>query len=169
MFSFEGKSPWAQYMNCVKIWLLLTVITFGGCVAGFKLDAPYTEDTSHNATLEVAYIYNANCNKHGDHCVEKYKGRFMADDGKRYDRDIDGFFYHSFVDKGRQEMPAYITLSKNDMGIGTPGWIQFLMFCGVLCGFIFVAGGICLMLGSVDAEYAQKDWEREQERKHWRG
>jgi hypothetical protein len=165
MFKFEGKSPWQQFINCVKIWLLLLVVTMGSCGTGFTLDAPYTEKTSYNATLEVAYKYSGGCNKHGDSCVEKYKGRFKAEDGQRYDRDIDGFFYHRFVDEGRKEMPAYLTLSKNDMGVDTPGWIQFLMFCGVLCGMIFVAGGLGLLIAFDDAEYAQKDWEREQERK----
>jgi hypothetical protein len=162
MFKFEGKSPAEQFANLVKIWLLLLVVTFGSCAAGFKLDAPYTEDVSHNATLEVAYSYQGSCDKYHN-CVEKWKGRFKAEDGQRYDREIDGFFYHNFVDKGRQPMPAYITLNKNDQGVETPVWIKFLMSLGILGGFIFIAGGFGLMLGSVDVEYEQRQWEREQE------
>ena len=164
MFKFEGKSPWQQYMNCVKIWLLLCVVTLGSCSAGFMLDAPYTEKTSHNATLELAYSSMQKCGK--SNSCEEFMGRFKVEtDGKMYDREIDGFFYHRFVDEGRKPMASYITLNKNQMGIETPGWIRFLMFCGVLFALIGGAGGICLMFGSIDAEEAQRDWEREQERK----
>jgi hypothetical protein len=163
MFKFEGKSPMEKYMNLVKIWALLLVVTFGGCAVGVKLDAPYTEKTSHNATLELAYSTMQKCGKH-DSC-EEFKGRFkLEEDGKMYDRDIDGFFYHRFVDEGRKPMAAYITLSPNDKGVETPTFTKFLMFLGVISGFTFLAGGLCLLLGSVDAEYEQRDWEREQER-----
>lgn len=164
MFKFEGKSPAEQFSNLVKIWLLFMIVTFGGCAAGWHLDTPYTEKTSHNATLEVAYSYQGSCDKYHK-CIEKWKGRFKVEDGQRYDRDIDGFFYHRFVDEGRQPMAAYITLSKNDMGVETPGWIKFLMFLGVLSVMAAIAGGLGLLFGSIDVEYEQREWEREQEQK----
>lgn len=162
MFKFKGKSPAEQFANAVKIWLLVVVVTFGGCTVGFKLDEPYTVDTSHNATLEVAYSYQGSCDKYHV-CKEKWKGRFKTEDGQRYDREIDGFFYHNFVDKGRQPMAAYLTLNKNDQGIETPGFIKFLMFLGVIGGFVFLAGGLCLLLTSIEVEYEQGKWERAQE------
>lgn len=171
MFKFEGKSPAEQFANLVKIWLLLLVVTFGSCAAGLKLDAPYTEKTSHNATLELAYSSMQKCGKTAS--CEEFMGRFkLEEDGKMYDREIDGFFYHSFVDKGRQPMPAYITLSQNQKGVETPGWIQFLTFMGVIGAMLFIAGGMGLLFGSIDVEYEQRDWERKQEQKerdaNWR-
>lgn len=158
------KSPMEKYWVTFKVWALLCVLTFGGCAAGFKLDEPYTEKTSHNATLELAYSSMQKCGKH-DSC-EEFKGRFkLSEDGKMYDRAIDGFFYHSFVDGGRKPMAAYITLSKNDKGIETPGYIQFLMFLGILGVLIAIAGGMGLLFGHIDVEYEQREWEREQERK----
>lgn len=62
-------------------------------------------------------------------------------------------------------MAAYITLSKNDMGVETPGWIKFLMFLGVLSVMAAIAGGLGLLFGSIDVEYKQREWEREQEQK----
>ena len=62
-------------------------------------------------------------------------------------------------------MAAYITLSKNDMGVETPGWIKFLMFLGVLSVMAAIAGGLGLLFGSIDVEYEQREWEREQEQK----
>lgn len=164
MFKFAGKSPMQQYMNLVKIWALLLVVTFGGCAAGFHLDEPYSAKTSHNATLELAYSTMQKCGKHNS--CEEFKGRFkLEEDGKMYERDIDGFFYHRFVDEGRKPMAAYITLSPNDKGIETPGFTKFLMFLGVIGGFTFLAGGLCLLLGSIDAEYAEKDYQQAQEYK----
>ena len=159
MFKFKGKSPMEQYKNLVKIWLLLCVVTFTSCSVGVKLDEPYTEKTSHNATLELAYSSMQKCGKTTS--CEEFMGRFKADDGKMYDREIDGFFYHRFVDEGRKPMASYLTLSKNQQGIETPGWIKFLLFNGALFGFIFLCGGICLLFGSIDAEYAQKNWEQD--------
>lgn len=171
MFKFEGKSPAEQFANIVKIWLLLCVVTFGGCAAGFHFDKPYTESTSHNATLEQAYSSMQGCGKHKS--CEEFMGRFkLEEDGKMYNREIDGFFYHSFVDKGRQPMAAYITLNKNDKGVETPLWIRLLMFNGALCAFIFLGGGLCLLFGGIDVEYEQRKWdeakEREERNVKWR-
>lgn len=158
----SNKSPMEKFKTISKVWALLCVLLFGGCSAGFYFDAPYSEKVSHNATLELAYIYNGSCDKHGNRCVEKYKGRFKADDGNRYDRDIDGFFYHRFVDEGRKEMPAYITLSKNDMGTASPTWVLSLMLMGLIFAIIFLAGGFSLMLYSSEVEYDQRKWEHDQ-------
>ena len=157
------KSPMEKYWITFKVWALLCVLAFGGCAVGFKLDAPYTEATSHNATLELAYSSMQKCGKH-DSC-EEFKGRFkLEEDGKMYDREIDGFFYHSFVDKGRKPMAAYITLSKNDKGIESPGYISFLLFLGVIGAILFIAGGMGLLFGHIDVEYEEKEWQRRQER-----
>lgn len=164
MFKFKGKSPAEQFANMVKIWALLVVVTFAGCSLGVKLDAPYTAKVSHKAELQQAYSTMQKCGKH-DSC-EEFIGRFQLEEsGKMYDREIDGFFYHSFVDKGRKPMDAYITLNLNDKGVESPMLNNFLMFLGLLCALIGIAGGLGLALGSIEVEYEQKDWEREQERK----
>lgn len=159
MFKFKGESPAKQFANIVKIWLMFSVLTFGGCVAGFYLDAPYTVKTSHDATLELAYSSMQECGSKGRSSCEVFTGRFkLEENGKMYDREIDGFFYHRFVDEGRKPMPAYLTMNLNDKGVESPGWIQFLMFNGILFGLIFFAGGLVLLLSSIDVEYEQKRW-----------
>lgn len=156
------RSPMQSFMTLVKVWAILCVVTFSGCFAGIKLDMPYTEKTSHNATLELAYSSMQQCGK-AKSC-EEFMGRFkLEEDGKMYDREIDGFFYHSFVDKGRKPMPAYLTLNKNDKGIESPGYIKFLLFLGAIGGFLFLAGGICLLIGGTDVEYEQKRWTEQKE------
>lgn len=161
MFKFEGKGPAEQFANLVKIWLLILVVTLGGAVVGFKLDAPYTEKTSHNATLELAYSSMQKCGKYAS--CEEFMGRFKADDGKMYDREIDGFFYHRFVEGGRKPMDAYLTLSLNQQGIESPGYIKFLMFTGVLFGFVFLAGGMGLLFGGIEVEYEERKWQQARE------
>jgi hypothetical protein len=89
-------------------------------------------------------------------------GRFKADDGKYYDREIDGFFYHRFVDEGRKPMDAYITLNKNQMGIDTPVWILVLQFMAIPFTLIFIAGGLGLLFS--ETGYEQREWERKKER-----
>jgi hypothetical protein len=163
MFKFKGKSPQEQFSNLVKIWFLVVAVTLCGAIAGFKLDAPYTEKTSHNATLELAYSSMQNCGHKGRSSCEEFMGRFKADDGKMYDREIDGFFYHRFVDGGRKPMDAYLTLSLNQQGVESPGYIKFLMSMSVLFGFMFIGGGLGLLFGGIDVEYEQRRWEREQE------
>lgn len=157
----QEMSPKEVFSYILKVWLVLCVLTFGSCSAGFYLDQPYTEKTSHNASLEVAYSTMGRCDKYGS-CTEVYKGRLKTEDGQRYDREIDGFFYHRFVDEGRKPMDAYITLSANDQGVETPGWIEFLMFMGVPFAMIFIAGGLGLLFN--DTEYEQREWERKKER-----
>lgn len=160
MFKFEGKSPMEQFTNLVKIWALLCVVLLASCVGGFQLDKPYTEKKSYDATMMNAYSTYKNCGHKGRYECEVFKGRFKVKaDGKYYEREIDGFFYNRFVDEGKKEMPAYITLSKSDMGIKSPGYIVFLMSMGVLGFIVFIAGGMMLMFGSIDAESAQRDWE----------
>lgn len=164
MFKFEGKSPMEQFTNLVKIWALLSVILLASCGVGFQLDKPYTEKKSYDATLVNAYSTYKNCGHKGRYECEVFKGRFkVAVDGKYYERDIDGFFYNRYIDSGKQDMPAFINLSKNDLGIKTPNYIIFLMIMGVLGGIVTVAGGLGLIFGSIDVEYEQRDWERRRE------
>lgn len=154
-------SPMQKYKTAIKIWFLLCVLLFGGCSAGFYFDKPYTDKTSHTGTLELAYSSMQACGK--SKSCEVFTGRFDVE-GKMYDRSIDGFFYHRFVDEGRKPLPAYITLSLNDMGVSSPNWITTLMFLGIPFGFIFFAGGLCFMFGECDTREAQTKWEREQSR-----
>lgn len=155
------RSPMQKYKTAVKIWALLCVLLFGGCSAGFYFDQPYSEKTSQTGTLELAYSSMQSCNK--SKSCEVFTGRFDVA-GKMYDRSIDGFFYHRFVDEGRKPLPAYVTLSKNDMGVKSPLWITTLMFLGIPLGFILFIGGVCFMFGEYDAKEAQRKWEREQSR-----
>lgn len=155
------RNPMQVYKTAVKVWLLLCVLLFGGCSAGFYFDKPYTDKTSQNGTLELAYSSMQACSKNKS--CEVFTGRFNVD-GKMYDRSIDGFFYHRFVDEGRKPLPAYITLSKNDMGVPSPTWIQILMFLGVPFVFIFMVGGLFTLFAECDAQEAQRKWEREQSR-----
>jgi hypothetical protein len=161
-------SPMEAFKIAMKVWALLLLVTFGSCSAGFKLDAPYTEKVATEVTLVQAYSSMQHCGKH-DSC-EEFKGLFRAADGKTYERSMTGFHYHNFVDGGKKEMlGCYITLTLNDKGVETPGYIKFLMSMGIVFGFLFIVGGICFLFGSIDAEYAQSEWERKQrnERRGW--
>lgn len=155
------RSPMQKFKAAFKVWMLLCVLTFGGCSAGFYFDTPYTEKTSHDATLELAYSSMKGCGK--SKSCEVFVGRFDVG-GKMYDREIDGFFYHRFVDEGRKPLPAYVTLNKNQMGIESPTWIKALMLQGILFVFLFFFGGLFFMFGEFDVEEAQRKWEREQTR-----
>lgn len=160
---FKEMSPMQAFKYALKVWAILVVVTFAGCSVGFKLDEPYTEKVATEVTLVQAYSSMQRCGKHNS--CEEFNGQFRAADGKLYEREMTGFFYHRYVDEGKKEMPgAYITLSANDRGVETPGWIKFLMFLGVISAILFIVGGTCFLFGSIDTEYAQKDWEREQER-----
>jgi hypothetical protein len=154
-------SPVQVFNYILKVWLVLCILTLGSCSAGFYLDQPYTEKVSTEVTLVAAYSSMQKCGKH-DSC-EEFTGRFKTADGKTYDRSMDGFFYHRYVDEGKKPMPgAWITLSANDRGIETPGWIKFLMFMGIPFAMIFIAGGFGLLF--TETEYEQREWEHKKER-----
>jgi hypothetical protein len=160
--SKSEKSPMQVYKYWLKVWATFVLITFFCGVAGFKLDYPYTEKVSTEVTLVQAYSTMQHCGKHNT--CEEFIGRFRAADGKVYNREMDGFFYHSYVDGGRKDIPgAHITLSANDRGIETPTWIKVLMFNMLLSVFIFLCAGIPLLLGSIDVEYSQREWDRQKE------
>lgn len=161
-------SPMEVFKLAMKVWLIALVLTLGSCTVGFKLDAPYTDKVATEVTLVQAYSSMQKCGKHNS--CEEFTGLFRAKDGKTYERSMTGFFYHNYLDGGKNEIPgAYITLSANDRGVETPGWIKFLMSMGIAFGFLFIVGGICFLFGSIDAEYAQDEWERKQrsERRGW--
>lgn len=163
MFKFEGKSPMEQFANLVKIWALLCIVTLASCGAGYQLDKPYTDKRSYDATMVNAYSTYKNCGHKGRYECEVFKGRFKVKaDGKYYEREIDGFFYNNYIEKGKQDMPAYITLSKNDMGIKSPGYIVFLLSLGVIFFIVFIAGGLGLLFGSIEVEYEQRQWAHRQ-------
>lgn len=151
------RSPMQKYKEALKIWSLLCILLFAGCSAGFYFDRPYSEKTSQNGTLQLAYSSMQSCHK--SKSCEVFMGRFDVA-GKMYDRSIDGFFYHRFVDEGRKPIPAYITLSKNDMGEKSPNWIVSLMLLGLPFAIIFIVGGLCFMFGETDVAVAQRSWER---------
>jgi len=165
MFKFKGKSPMEQYMNLVKIWALLCFVLLGSCAGGFHLDKPYTEKKSYDATMVNAYSTYKNCGHKGRYECEVFKGRFKVKaDGKYYEREIDGFFYNNYIEKGKVDMPAYITLSKNDMGVKSPNYIIFMMTMGFFGMMVLVAGGLGLLFGSIEVESAQRDWEYRKQR-----
>jgi hypothetical protein len=160
-------SPTEVFSAVVKVWLILCILTLGSCAAGFKLDAPYREKVATEVTLVQAYSSMQKCGEHSS--CEEFNGQFRAADGKLYEREMTGFFYHRYIDEGKKEIPgAWITLSANDRGIETPGWIKFLMFMGFPFAIIFVAGGMGILFN--DVEYDQREWERKQreaERRIW--
>lgn len=157
------RSPMETFKIALKVWAILVVVTFGGCSLGFKLDAPYTEMVATEVTLVQAYSSMQRCGKYNS--CEEFTGLFRTKEGTTYERSMTGFFYHNYLDGGKKEIPgAYITLSANNRGVETPGWIKFLMFLGVISAFTFLAGGVCFLFGSIDVEYAQKDWDQRKER-----
>lgn len=165
----KQKSPMEKYWIAFKVWALLCVLAFSGCAAGLKLDAPYTEKVTTEVTLVSAYSSMQRCGKHNS--CEEFNGQFRAVDGKLYEREMTGFFYHRYIDEGKKEIPgAWITLSANDRGIETPGFIKFLMFLGVIGAMLFIAGGLGLLFGHIDVEYEEREWQRRQESKtrEWR-
>lgn len=172
----KEMSPMEAFKWALKAWAIFVVVTFGGCVAGFKFDAPYSRDVATEVTLVQAYSTMQKCGSKNHFSCEEFKGLFRDETTKAtYTRAMTGFFYYNYIDGGKKEIPgAWITLSANDRGIETPLWIKFLMSLGVVGGFVFLAGGMCFLLGSVDAEFAQEDWERkkareERDAKHARG
>lgn len=159
---FDDRSPVDQIKVLLKIWAMVCFLLLGSCAVGFHLDSPYTESTSHDATLVQAYSSMQKCGKH-DSC-EEFKGRFkLKEDGRIIDREIDGFFYHNYVDGGRKDMAAYVTLSPNQMGVQSPGWIVALMLMGIPGFLIFFVCGFGFLFS--DTDYEQRKWVQEQERK----
>lgn len=164
MFRFKGKSPMEQFSNLVKIWFMVCFLGLASCAGGIIADKPYNEKKSYDATLVNAYSTYKNCGHKGRYECEVFKGRFKVKaDGKYYEREIDGFFYNNFIEKGKEPMAAYITLSKNDMGVKSPAIIGWAIGIGFLGLCVFCIGGICLLFGSTDVEDAQRKWDRKRE------
>lgn len=163
MSKVSEMSPKQVVKMIFKIWVVFMLLSLGSCYTGNKLDDPYSVKTSHNATLELAYSSMQKCGKTTS--CEQFMGRFKLEDGTMIDREIDGFFYYRFVEEGRKPLASYVTVSKNQQGIRTPGWIVCLMIFGAF-GLIVSAFSFIFFLGLVDGlDEEEKAWEREQERK----
>lgn len=79
---------------------------------------------------------------------EIFKGRLKENStGQYFERDIDIFFYNKFKEKGEKPLPAYLVLSKQDLGEKIPfisDFGGFLCVMSILIGFIFFFICICM-------------------------
>ena len=113
------------------------------------------KDVSRDATLVQAYEYDDRCGHKGRYNCSAYKGRFLVEPEHVYvTQEIDGFFYHRYVDKGRVDMPSYVSVNKLDLGAKEPKWTTFwgiLKFIGCAGFFMWIFGSIlCWLLEESD-------------------
>lgn len=136
-----------------KVYIIGLLITLMLAIAGHwhysKSDALRVK-VSRDATLVQAYEYSDRCGHKGHYECSAYKGRFLVEPEHMYiNRDIDGFWYHNYVAKGRVDSPAYVTVSKVDLGAKEPAYTslwRWMMMMSTMLFFIwfFVMGIACL-------------------------
>jgi hypothetical protein len=150
-------------------------ITPGGIIKGFSAIAavllvvwavtlfgwkhfndPITEKQSVDAELFQAYEYQRSTGKYSSETA--YMGRFREKaTGDYFDRELSGFFYHSFIKGGEKPISSWITVSQEDRGVDTPliGDI-FAVICflaGVFGVSIFLTGFIMAGLEASVRDY----------------
>lgn len=157
-------SPRQKWNRFVKVYLLVVALLFGGGIYAVMNTDTHRDKKPVEVTLTNAYSSMQHCGSKGRYSCEVFTGRFRTADGVVYQREMDGFFYHRYVDEGRKDIQgASITLSDYDKGYENPWYINWMMGGGV---FALVAL-FCLFFIGLIAEYdvddAQRKWEREQE------
>lgn len=131
-------------MTKITIWGCLIAMFLGlsSCKGWDVLSDPYTDKQTVKATLELAYEYNDRCGK-SRYC-SKYMGRFKEEaTGEMWNRNIEGWNYHSFVQNGRKPEPGWtLQISQIDRGKKVPPLVETLAVFGFL---LFVGGFIALV------------------------
>lgn len=133
-------------------WLFILVATIAlsiaSCVPSSSRDYEITgRTTNYDATLVEAYSSSKNCGHKGHYNCEVFMGKLQLSDGSTVVREIDGFFYYKFIDKGKQPLPAYVALTKADFG-ATVGLAWVIL---QILGFLLVGVAlIILMYGLVE-------------------
>lgn len=135
------KAYWKVYWALI----LACALSFGACYSMWNTTSNYRERVSRDATLISAYEYGDRCGYKGSARCSAWKGRFLIKgEDVVVDKDIDGFFYHNFVDKGRQSMPAYVTVSPEELGHKAPRsawWWGFFTFASAAVGIMIMMMG----------------------------
>lgn len=154
------RTHWKVYISALIIFLIM-----GFCGRYIYMQSNHLRvDVSRTATLVQAYEYDDRCGHKGRYNCSAYKGRFLVEPEHKYiTQSIDGFFYHNYVDKGRKDMAAYVTVSKIDLGAKEPRytWLwEFMMIFGFIVGVaVFIVGGItCLLEDQTTRDRRRRGW-----------
>lgn len=160
----SNRSPEQKFARFVKGYFLAIVLLIAGAMFSCTQTSPHSEKKPVEVTLINAYSSMQHCGSKGRYSCEVFTGRFRTVDGTIYQREMDGFFYHRYVDQGRQDIPgASITLNDYDQGYENPWYINWL-FAGGALGVIMA---FCLMffpLIAYDVDTEQRKWLHEQEK-----
>lgn len=133
---------------------------------GFNHTSKHVERKPVTVTLVNAYSSMQKCGSKNHYTCEVFTGRFRTADGVYYDRQMDGFFYHRYVDEGRKNIEgASITLSDYDQGYENPWWVSCLIGSGVMSLIALICLGLIAMFNEYDLDEEQRKWEREQREK----
>lgn len=150
-----------------KVWLSSLVLMATFWLTGFHMYSTTDHlriQVSRNATLVQAYEYDERCGSKGRYNCSAYKGRFLVEPEHVYvTKEIDGFFYHSYVDKGRKDMASYVSVSKIELGKKIPDgvawWRELMIFGCVFFVSIFFFGGImCLFADEEERDRRRRGW-----------
>ena len=155
-------SPKEQFARFVKAYLVAFLLFVGMACWGISDTMPHSEKRSTEVTLINAYSSMQKCGGKNNYSCEVFVGRFRTADGVVYQREMDGFFYHRYVDEGRKDIPgAYITLSDYDQGYENPWYVSWGIGVGIAMSFIMLFGSIFLAFAAdFDVPEAQRKWER---------
>lgn len=132
----------------LAFFTLWIIYSFGSYA--FNASNEIREKHSVEAMLMNAYK-TIEYNGQGSSAVGKeiFKGRLKENTtGQYFERDIDIFFYHKFKEKGEVPLPAYLLLSKKDLGVKIPfisDFGGFLSAISILIGIIFLFVCICMV------------------------
>lgn len=157
-------SPKEQFARFIKGYVIVFILAVASCVFSIWYSAPHGEKHPVEVTLINAYSSMQKCGSKGHYTCEVFTGRFRTADGTIYVREMDGFFYHRYVDEGRKDIEgASITLSDYDRGYELPSVVFWMGIIGGLLGFVQFFGFIFMPLMEYDVNDAQREWERERE------
>lgn len=140
------KTHWKVFFLGLVVWF---VVALGG-TAMYKTSDHMRVKVSRDATMVQAYEYDERCGSKGRYNCSAYKGRFLIEPEHIYiNREIDGFFYHHYVDNGRKDMASYVTVSKMDLGAKNPPyydlWVVLMIGGWMMLVIWFIAVGVgCL-------------------------
>lgn len=157
----KSRSPMEKFKLACKIFIgviaLMLVLGFAGCHENGK----HTNKYSHDVTLVDAYSSMQNCGHKGRYSCEVFTGRFVDSEGRTFDREMDGFFYHRYLEQGRKDIVgASITVTDYNLGYKSPKYVVIFMIIGFLGLVSLVIGVITYPFIEMDVDDSQREWER---------
>lgn len=168
MKKWSELDPEGKFARFMKIFFLVCAIMMALGLKGCSEVGNHSDKKPHEVTLINAYSSMQKCGGKNNYTCEVFTGRFRDDEGRIFVREMDGFFYHRYVDEGKKDIEgASITVTDYNLGYKDPSYVDWFIITGIIGSILTLFGAFFGLFATFDVEEAQRKWEREQREKEF--